>query len=69
FSMNYPLSKKISVSSSNNARLYWTLRALARAGYSVENEATTQIQITENGWEMESISFSTIEDLLAALTH
>ena len=67
FSMNYTLPKKISVSSSDNTRLYWTLRALARAGYSVESGASTTITITENGWQMEGKLFETIESLLSTL--
>ena len=67
FSMNYPLNKKISVTSTDKARLYWTLRALARAGYSVEADALTHIEITKKGWEMGGNSFATIESLLTIL--
>ena len=63
FSMNYPLNKRLSVSG-DKTRLYWTLRALARAGFSVTNEAETHINITEKGWEINGKINLTIEDLL-----
>lgn len=66
FSMNYPLNKQLSVSG-DKTRLYWTLRALARAGYSVTNEAETHINITEKGWEINGRISFTIENLLQIL--
>lgn len=67
FSLNYPLSRKISVSSDDKAKLYWTFRALARAGYEVETGATPHVHITDKGWEMNDILYPTIENLLSAL--
>ncbi len=66
FSMNYPLTKKISVTG-DKTRLYWTFRALARVGIAVEPDAETQIEITDQGWEMEGKTYPTIENLLRAL--
>ncbi len=67
FSMCYTLPKKISVTSSDNSRLYWTLRALARAGYSVEAGTPALITITDSGWEMDGKLFRTIGSLLETL--
>ncbi|MHB9054569.1 MAG: ABC transporter ATP-binding protein [Paludibacteraceae bacterium] len=69
FSMNYPLTKKISVSSTDKAKLYWTFRALARAGYSVEEHVTPHIEITETGWKIKDRTYPTIESLLTALSY
>lgn len=66
FSMNYPMSKSVSVFG-NKTRMYWTLRALARAGFSVEQDAGLIIEVTENAWKMQAESYQSIEDLLAAL--
>lgn len=66
FSMNYPLTKKIRVEG-DKTRLYWTLRALARNGYSVEKDATDFIRITEEGWIYNDRLFTTIEELLQIL--
>lgn len=66
FSMNYPLTKEVSVSG-DKTRMYWTLRALARAGYVVVNQADIQILITEKGWEVDNKILISIEELLAEL--
>lgn len=52
FSMNYPLLKQVSVAG-DKTRMYWTLRALARAGFEVVENADTHISITENTWIVE----------------
>jgi hypothetical protein len=65
--MNYPLNKRLSVSG-DKTRLYWTLRALARAGYSVTADAETHIKISEKGWEINGNILLTIEDLLQELS-
>jgi iron complex transport system ATP-binding protein len=62
FSMNYPMSKEISVSG-DKTRMYWTLRALARAGYRVVENAKTMILVTETGWQIGNQTFQTIESL------
>lgn len=67
FSMNYTLSKKISVSSQDKTKLYWTFRALARAGFSVENKAKDHIEITEKGWMYNDKLYESIESLLGEL--
>lgn len=66
FSMNYPLQKEISATG-DNIRLYWTLRALARIGYKVVENADIKIQITENGWILGNEKFENVEDLLKNL--
>ena len=63
FSMNYPMTGKVWVTG-NKTRMYWTLRALARAGYMVVPEAETVINITENSWIVKDAEFHTIESLL-----
>jgi iron complex transport system ATP-binding protein len=63
FSMNYPMTKKVWVEG-DKTRMYWTLRALARAGYMVVQGAETVIFVTESGWELKGKTIFTIEDLL-----
>lgn len=66
FSMNYPMTKQVWVSG-DKTRMYWTLRALARAGYMVVQDAETKILVTQNGWEIDEKAFETIEQLLFEL--
>ena len=66
FSMNYPMTKKVNVTG-DNTRMYWTFRALARMGISVEPDATVQIYTDEKGWRMNEINYASIEELLQAL--
>ena len=67
FSMNYPLVKKLSVSG-DKTRLYWTLRALARSGFSVTSDAKPHVEISEKGWKVNGEIFTTIEKLLKHLS-
>lgn len=67
FSMNYPMTGKVWVKG-NKTRMYWTLRALARAGFMVVPEAETVIEITENSWIVADKTLFTIEDLVANLS-
>ncbi|MDD5185117.1 MAG: ABC transporter ATP-binding protein [Paludibacter sp.] len=67
FSMNYPMTGKVSVSG-NKTRLYWTLRALARAGFEVVENADVRILVTENGWQIDNKTISSVEELLLDLT-
>lgn len=66
FSMNYPLLRKIWVEG-NKTRMYWTLRALARAGYMVVPDADFTITIHENSWILNGKELFTIRELLAEL--
>lgn len=66
FSMNYPMTKKVWVSG-DKTRMYWTLRALARAGYVVVQDAEVQILVTELGWKLNDKEISTVEELLREL--
>lgn len=68
FSMNYPMTKSVWVSG-NKTRMYWTLRALARAGFMVVEDADNHISVGEEGWRMNDIDYSTIEELLLALNN
>jgi len=67
FSMNYPMSKKVWVSG-DKTRMYWTLRALARAGYAVVQDADVEILVTENGWMLNEKDITTVEELLRQLS-
>jgi len=67
FSMNYPMTKKVWVSG-DKTRMYWTLRALARAGYMVVQDADVQILVTEQGWTFNDMDIVTVEELLKQLS-
>lgn len=66
FSMNYRLQKNVSVSG-DKTRVYWTLRALARAGFQVVENAETHIFVNENHWILNDQKINSVEDLLNAL--
>lgn len=63
FSMNYKLDKEIELAG-DKTRLYWTLRALARAGYAVVEKADRRIVIENNHWSIGDQHFDSIEELL-----
>jgi len=67
FSMNYPMTNKVWVSG-DKTRMYWTLRALARAGYAVVQDAEVTILVTEQGWTLNENNISTVEELLKQLS-
>ena len=67
FSMNYPMTKKVWVSG-DKTRMYWTLRALARAGYVVVQDAEVKILVTEQGWYLNNKEILTVEELLSELS-
>lgn len=66
FSMNYPMTKKVWVEG-DKTRMYWTLRALARAGYMVVEEAPIVVKITSENWFVENEELKSVEELLAKL--
>ncbi|MGC3977035.1 MAG: ABC transporter ATP-binding protein [Paludibacteraceae bacterium] len=66
FSMNYALHKKVHLSG-EKTKMYWTLRALARAGYFVTEDAEVKIVIGEKDWHLNNKHFSTIDSLLSEL--
>ena len=66
FSMNYPMTKKVWVEG-DKTRMYWTLRALARAGYMVVEEAEVVIKITPENWTIENEELKSVEELLTKL--
>lgn len=66
FSMNYQLHGEVQVSG-DKTRLYWTLRALARAGYAAVERADCHIQVESDHWKMGETSFLTISELLQAI--
>ena len=66
FSMNYPMTKKVWVEG-DKTRMYWTLRALARAGYMVVEEAPIVVKITSENWFVENEELKSVEELLTKL--
>ncbi len=68
FSMNYKLDKQVSLQG-DKTRMYWTLRALARAGYAAVEKANPAIVIENNCWMMGDNEYDSIEKLLFALSH
>lgn len=66
FSMNYPMTRYVSVTG-DKLRMYWTFRALARAGYQVIENAAVCIHLTQTGWEIDDNKFDTMEELLVFL--
>ena len=67
FSMNYLLDKEIELEG-DKTRLYWTLRALARAGFAVVEKADRKICIQDNQWCIGDQCFGSIEELLQAIS-
>lgn len=63
FSMNYPMERSVWVSG-DKTRMYWTFRALARAGYRVEPRATVHIEVSSTHWTIAGHPLDTIESLL-----
>lgn len=66
FSMNYQLNKRIDVQG-DKTFMYWTLRALARAGYAVVSDADRIIIIEDGVWRLDGETFHSIESLLEQL--
>jgi len=66
FSMNYPMTKKVWVTG-DKTRMYWTLRALARAGYMVVQDAEFHISVTETSWIVDNAEYRSVEKLLEKL--
>ena len=66
FSMNYPMTRKVWVAG-DKTRMYWTLRALARAGYMVVQDAEVHILVKEQGWTLNEKEINTVEELLHKL--
>lgn len=67
FSMNYHLKNHISLSG-DKTKMYWTLRALARAGFAVTDTAENKIEITEQGFLLNGKLQHSIEELLNSLS-
>lgn len=66
FSMNYPMTRKVWVTG-DKTRMYWTFRALARAGYMVVPEAEYTININEKSWQFNEREFLSVGELLNEL--
>ena len=66
FSMNYALNKEVEVTGDKTI-MYWTLRALARAGYSAVSKADIKISIEDDTWRIGEQRFNSIEALLLHL--
>ena len=68
FSMNYNLTKTVGIQG-DKTRMYWTLRALARAGYKTEENSDVMINVSKTDWTVNSHSFNSIESLLNFLNN
>ncbi|GAB1415880.1 ABC transporter ATP-binding protein [Paludibacter sp.] len=68
FSMNYTLKKTVAVKG-DKTKMYWTLRALARAGYSATANAKPAITIEDNCWKIDDNLYYSIEELLNGLSN
>lgn len=66
FSMNYPMHRKVWVEG-DKTRMYWTLRALARAGYMVVQDADVVVSITQQAWQLDGCELHSVEELLQKL--
>lgn len=66
FSMNYTLNRTITVSG-DKTRMYWTLRALARAGYAAVENAENSLSIEADAWILDGQKHSSISSLLESL--
>ncbi|HLP04203.1 MAG TPA: ABC transporter ATP-binding protein [Paludibacter sp.] len=66
FSMNYPMTRKVWVEG-DKTRMYWTLRALARAGYMVVEGAEVRIVVTRDAWMIGNETVHSIDTLLGKL--
>jgi iron complex transport system ATP-binding protein len=66
FSMNYNLTRQVEVHG-DKTRMYWTLRALARAGYAAVEKADKLIIIENDKWIYEQKAYYTIGSLLEML--
>lgn len=66
FSMNYHLSHTIRVQG-EKTRMYWTLRALARAGYAAVDSAQRNLVVTQDAWILDGVPYESIGALLQAL--
>jgi len=66
FSMNYHLTRQIEVQG-DKTRLYWTLRALARAGYAAVEKADKSIIIQNDRWIYNNKAYFTIGSLIENL--
>ncbi len=66
FSMNYPMTKQVWVEG-DKTRMYWTLRALARAGYMVVQGADVTVEISSDSWFVDKKELKTVEELLLML--
>jgi len=66
FSMNYPMTKQVWIEG-DKTRMYWTLRALARAGYMVVQDAAVTVEISTDSWFIDKKELKTVEELLVML--
>lgn len=66
FSMNYRLTNEVEVSG-DKTRMYWTLRALARAGYAAVSTADKKIVVEKDCWKVGGNEYDSIEKLLTGL--
>jgi iron complex transport system ATP-binding protein len=71
FSMHYPISKTVQLSG-DTTQVFWTQRALARAGYSISQKAEIKIHTTTEGWTVitakQKTFYTKLEEVLTALS-
>jgi iron complex transport system ATP-binding protein len=66
FNMHYKTTQSVNLSGHPTA-VYWTKRALARAGYSLSTHSSKKIVADENRWTLNEQEFSSIAELIAYL--
>lgn len=66
FNMHYKTDKQIKISGKSTS-VYWTRRALARAGYSLSTHSSKEIVADENRWTFNKQEFNSIAGLIAYL--
>jgi len=62
------LTGKVSVSG-NKTRVYWTLRALARAGYEAVENAPLKIEVTDSAWILNQKKLFSVAEMLDELNN
>jgi len=67
FNMQYATTSNVQLSGDKTA-VYWTKRALARAGYAIDSKATIQIQALNKLWVVNEKEIHSISELLAYLS-
>ena len=67
FSMNYSCTKSVRIIAEEEHAFYWTMRALARLGYSVQHEAEAVVEVRKGEWLFGGATYHSLECLIAAM--